>query len=622
MARDPYRRQMRSIRRAMRKNGDNPYGVFIVGPDEPFGLIILSALGRLAFRHRSALAPLWVALAAFIAASAAHGHHAKWWIPVTVATALTTVILAFPLQVMRRHPASRPITRILSWTWQKCGIDRGLERGYTATVIATTGGWLAAAIANGPTVKPLPVVAVVATVILAVPWWFHRRRRAKVRVERKISGWPDIASNIGLPGSHIASVAVDTWGWTARVMLRKGTTVATAIAKIPDIESGLELRPGSIRIFPDGKKANRLVMRVVETEPLAEPLAWPGPVIRSVTQPAEIGISEDGRPVRILLLRRNVLVGGIAGSGKSGVLNVIITILAACRDVRLWGVDLKGGMELGPWEPVFERIATTPEDANKLFRDAVTELDKRAARMAATGKRTWEPTPDNPALIIITDEYAELPDESHESADSVARRGRAVAVNLMAATQKPTQAAMGQNTAVRSQMDVRICLRVREPRDADLILGQGSLNSGWHAHKLTQPGEFLISDPEHGTPERNRAYLITDESRDQHAARYGHQPPTLSAPVPDAPWTAPEPPQTAPEGPSRGKGPRPETALWDALAVAGPEGVFIGDLAAVCGRTRRWVHYRLQEHAQAGRAVQVRRGYWRAAHRAPGGDGL
>jgi hypothetical protein len=103
MARDPYRRHTRRIQRAMRKNGGSPYGVLIVGPDEPFGLIILAALGRWAFRHRSAFYPFWVALAAFIAAGAAHGHHARWWIPVTVITAVTTVILAFPLSVMRRH---------------------------------------------------------------------------------------------------------------------------------------------------------------------------------------------------------------------------------------------------------------------------------------------------------------------------------------------------------------------------------------------------------------------------------------------------------------------------------------------------------------------------------------
>jgi DNA segregation ATPase FtsK/SpoIIIE, S-DNA-T family len=620
MARDPYRRHARRMRRAMRRN-DNPYGVVIIGPDEPFGLIILAALGRWAFRHRSAFYPFWLALAAFIAAGVAHGHHARWWIPVTIITAVTTIILAFPLQVMRRQPAGRRIAGALSWIWEKCGIGRAAERGYTAAVIATTGGWLAAAIASGPAVKPLPVTALIATVILAIPWWFHRRRRAKVRVERTVSGWPDVADNIGLPGSHIASVVVDAWGWTARVILRKGTTVAHAIARIPDIESGLELRPGSVRVFPDGKHANRLVMRVVETEPLAVPIPWAGPSIQSVTQPAEIGISEDGRPVRALLLRRNALIGGIAGSGKSGVLNVIIATLAACRDVRLWGVDLKGGMELGPWEPVFERIATTPEDASDLFRDAVTELNQRAASMAAAGQRTWEPAPDNPALIIITDEHAELPEESHEYADSVARRGRAVAVTLIAATQRPTIAAMGRNTAVRSQMDIRICLRVREPRDADLILGQGSLNSGWHAHKLTQPGEFLISDPGHGTPERNRAYLITDERRDQHAARYARPRPPMRGPVPDDPWTAPEPPQDARDGPrrdDRNDRPRPETALWDALVDTGPGGASAAELEAACGMARRWVYYRLQEHAQAGRAVQVRRGYWRAARPADG----
>jgi len=62
-----------------------------------------------------------------------------------------------------------------------------------------------------------------------------------------------------------------------------------------------------------------------------------------------------------------------------------------------------------------------------------------------------------------------------------------------------TQKAMGQG-AVRSQMNLRICFRVRERRDGDLILGQGMLNAGWHAHTLNAPGKFLISSPEHDTP--------------------------------------------------------------------------------------------------------------------------
>jgi DNA segregation ATPase FtsK/SpoIIIE-like protein len=117
--------------------------------------------------------------------------------------------------------------------------------------------------------------------------------------------------------------------------------------------------------------------------------------------------------------------------------------------------------------------------------------------MARKSQRVWEPTPDEPTLIIIVDEYAEMPEEARDCTDSIARRGRAAAVNLIAATQRPSQQAMGKG-AVRSQMDVRICLRVRERRDADLILGQRSFNAGWHAHRLTRLGEFPVSDPEHG----------------------------------------------------------------------------------------------------------------------------
>jgi S-DNA-T family DNA segregation ATPase FtsK/SpoIIIE len=60
------------------------------------------------------------------------------------------------------------------------------------------------------------------------------------------------------------------------------------------------------------------------------------------------------------------------------------------------------------------------------------------------------------------DEYAELAEAvpaATSDADSIARRGRAVAITLLAATQLPTQKAMGQG-ALRSQMDVRIWLAV------------------------------------------------------------------------------------------------------------------------------------------------------------------
>src|SRR6202035_1380712 len=118
--------------------------------------------------------------------------------------------------------------------------------------------------------------------------------------------------------------------------------------------------------------------------------------------------------------------------------------------------------------------------------------------------------------------------EAIKHADSIARRGRAVAVNLVAATQRPTQKAMGQG-AVRSQMDVRISFRVRERKDVDLILGQGMLAAGWHAHTLNAPGKFLVAAAEHDTPKRARAYLITDQAVASTAATYADYRPTLDA---------------------------------------------------------------------------------------------
>ena len=69
--------------------------------------------------------------------------------------------------------------------------------------------------------------------VLAVPWWANRRRRAKVRVERTIAIWPDIASHIGLTGSAIMSATVDLWGWRALLRLARGQTIADVMAKIP-----------------------------------------------------------------------------------------------------------------------------------------------------------------------------------------------------------------------------------------------------------------------------------------------------------------------------------------------------------------------------------------------------
>ena len=236
--------------------------------------------------------------------------------------------------------------------------------------------------------------------------------------------------------------------------------------------------------------------------------------------------------------------------------------------------------------------------------------------------------------MIIIDEYAELAEAAAEAigdADSIARLGRALAVTLIAATQRPTQKAMGQS-AVRSQMDLRVAFRVRERKDVDLILGQGMLAAGWLAHKLNAPGKFLISAPEYDTPRRARAYLSPTRPSADTAAHYAAQRPELDevsqlairddhvpagpvpvsglAEAPDTPsgeangtWQAED--EAKPDNSS-------EAILWAALSLAPDDGITVRELMTATGMGRRWVYYRLQKLAAAGRATQTARGLWHA----------
>ena len=111
--------------------------------------------------------------------------------------------------------------------------------------------------------------------------------------------------------------------------------------------------------------------------------------------------------------------------------------------------------------------------------------------------------PGRTRAVVLVDEYAELPDEAKQTIESLSRTGRAVVVNVLAATQRPTQDAMGRG-ATRAQMAVRICLQVKEKRDTDLILDQGSW-SGRLARRTSSTRPASCSCP---TP--NTRSLVSD----------------------------------------------------------------------------------------------------------------
>jgi FtsK/SpoIIIE family len=600
------RHQMRRHVRKMRRYGLQP--MTIINPGDPLPETAAVVIGRWAWLYRSELAPLVIGLATAVLAWWLHRQHPHWW-PVIAALAAASV----PGLVL---------------AGSRVGLTRLVERVYASTVTASAGAWLATATVAGPAQRPLPQLLLVAGVVLAVPWWAHRRRRAKVHVERTLAAWPEIAQTVGLSGSRVLSAVVDVWGWRARFALARGQTIHDVIAKLPAIESALGTHRGAVRAYPTPDDlASRFELRVLDKDPHADAITWPGPSVTSITEPVELGPFEDAAPARVLLLRRHALFGGVSGSGKSGGLNVLMGNLSACADVVIWAIDLKRGMELGPWASCIARLATTPAEARALLADAIAILEARAAFLAATGQRVWEPSPEMPALIIVVDEYAELAESAPAAtsdADSIARRGRAVAVTLVAATQRPTQKAMGQG-ALRSQMDVRICFRVRERKDVELILGQGMLAAGWQAHTLNAPGKFLISAPEHDTPRRARAYLLTDQAVASAVASYaGYRPaldPVSQQAMEDRAQTYPDEPgrQATPNhGDSDGRSPDgnrgdPETILWAALSLAPDQGITVPELISETGMSRPWVYQRLQELTRRGQVIQASRGRWRTA---------
>ena len=596
-----YRRMRRHARQA-RRAGMQP--MMVIDSGGPLPDLAAVIIARWAWRYRSELAPLGIACAVAGLGSYAHAALSSWW-PLIVAGAgiAAWVLTAFGARF---------------------GLPTRLERLYAAVTVLACGTWDALAAVTGPLTSPLPQALGLGAVVLAVPWWANRRRRAKVRVERTIAVWPDIASHVGLAGSEIMSATVDLWGWRALLRLARGQTITDVMTKIPAIESGFGTHRNAIRVYPTPDDlANRCELRILDHDPHAGAIGWRGPSVTSITQPIDLGPFEDAEPCRVLFLRRHAILGGATGSGKSDGLNELLANLAACRDVVIWAIDLKRGMELQPWAACIDRLATTPAEAAALLADAVTVLYARAEYLADHGWREWQPSERMPALVIIIDEYAELAEQAPaamKDTDTIARLGRAAAVTLVAATQRPTQKVMGQG-AVRSQMNIRISFRIQEQRDVDLILGQGMLKAGWHAHKLNAPGKFLLSSPEHDTPRRARAYLVTDDDVKEAVARYASTRPHLDAisrhaltAAPPAPAVIPEPGELRESNradPPAGEREAAENALWLALCMAPEDGYEIAELIRLTGMTRATLYRRLREHARHGHAIQVGRGRWR-----------
>jgi hypothetical protein len=116
-------------------------------------------VGDQAWRYRSEVAPATTAGAILAAGWWLRAAHRDWWPWLLIVSDLA----AFALLMCD--------TRI--------GLPRFAGRIYAAVAVIAAGGWLAVSALPGPLTSPLPQVPGVGAVIFAVPWWAHRRRRAR-----------------------------------------------------------------------------------------------------------------------------------------------------------------------------------------------------------------------------------------------------------------------------------------------------------------------------------------------------------------------------------------------------------------------------------------------------------
>ncbi|MFB8025969.1 MULTISPECIES: FtsK/SpoIIIE domain-containing protein [unclassified Streptomyces] len=412
---------------------------------------------------------------------------------------------------------------------------------------------------------------------------------------------------LSVPAVDVTALDYTPFGWQAVVVLPPGRMTAPqkVMARRDQLAANLGL-PGKLRLAK-GVNDNELIVSLYESDPLAEPISWPGPpAARTCTEPAALGMDAFGQPVLIPLLYNHVLIGGATDNGKSGVQSVLIAHVAACEDAEALLIDMKpGAVEFSPWRESALALADTPTRGMQLLQKVWNEVKRRGGLLAELGEKKWVPGKHGPAWFVFIDELAELmrriPGAS-KLIESLLQVARFVGITLVCATQSPSNRVFGGTTDGRQQYQVRIGLGAKESTTSNLIFGPGAYGDGWCLDELDAPGKFLRWDREHQVSVEARAFWMTDEdvaATNQRYARGGAGvAPEDDEPTPD-PEGTPTPP-TEPTPPSGGPGGgRPllravptfpdgseiaderHLALWQAVERAGARGITVDDMVAL-----------------------------------------
>ncbi|GAA3608347.1 hypothetical protein GCM10022199_10140 [Marihabitans asiaticum] len=186
--------------------------------------------------------------------------------------------------------------------------------------------------------------------------------------------------------------------------------------------------------------------------------------------------------------------------------------------VQVWALDPKGGMELGLGRGCFARFeGGDPEAMCALLEEAVRVKDRRARHLAATGQRVHRPSPLDPHLVIVVDELATLTAFAEravtrridQSLGLLLTQGRAVGISVVSAVQDP-----GKDVVTwRDLFPTRIALRLDNPIQVDMVLGDGARDMGARADEVSEltPGVGFVRVEGTRAIRRVRASYLTDE---------------------------------------------------------------------------------------------------------------
>ncbi len=348
-------------------------------------------------------------------------------------------------------------------------------------------------------------------------WWVYRRRWRAVMTIGGLA--PLYRGRVVLPvlGKVQAGTCVDR----VAVRLVSGQSPKQFADRAEALAHGFGVRSCRVRTSQPGLVTLELVRR----DALAAMIpALPIPA-RVDLRALPVGRREDGAVFAIRLHGTHLLIAGATGAGKGsylwGLVRALLAAMAAGL-VRIHACDPKM-MELAFGRALFERYgkyAADPADIADLLEADVADMQARAARFAGR-QRDHTPTRLYPFVVILVDEIAfltayqadrKLRERILAALATLTTQGRAVGYAIVAALQDPRKEVLN----IRNLFPDKIALRLDEPAQVDLVLGDGAHDRGAHC-------EHISSDPATGAgvgyvrletspdPVRVRAAFVSDE---------------------------------------------------------------------------------------------------------------